>query len=81
MVFRHGSHTKEVWLVRICVDFRALNESVLSKVQPLPTVDETLAHLNGEYLATTMGSGRSPWQKILSISRHLSHPMTKQYAS
>ena len=33
--------------VRICVDYRALNESVLREVHPLPKVDDTLAQMAG----------------------------------
>ena len=33
--------------VRICVDYRQLNESVLREVHPLPKVDATLAQLAG----------------------------------
>ena len=33
--------------VRICVDLKPLNESVLREVHPLPKVDETLAQLSG----------------------------------
>ena len=33
--------------VRICVDFRPLNECVLREVHPLPKVEESLAQLNG----------------------------------
>ena len=33
--------------VRICVDFKMLNESVLREVHPIPKVDETLAQLTG----------------------------------
>ena len=32
--------------VRICVDFRKLNDSVLREVHPLPKVEETLAQLH-----------------------------------
>ena len=38
---------KESGKVRICVDLKALNESVLHEVYPLPKVDETLAKLAG----------------------------------
>ena len=33
--------------IRICVDLKALNESVLREVYPIPKVDETLAQLTG----------------------------------
>ena len=33
--------------VRICVDLKPLNESVLREIHPLPRVDETLAQLAG----------------------------------
>ena len=33
--------------VRICVDLKPLNESVLRETHPIPGVDETLAQLTG----------------------------------
>ena len=33
--------------VRICIDLKPLNESVLCEVDPIPTVDDTLAQLSG----------------------------------
>ena len=33
--------------VRICVDLKPLNESMLREVHPMPKVDETLAQLTG----------------------------------
>ena len=33
--------------IRICVDYRPLNEVVLREVHPLPKVDESLAQLSG----------------------------------
>ena len=33
--------------VRICVDLKPLNQSVLREVHPIPKVDETLAQLSG----------------------------------
>ena len=33
--------------VRICVDLKPLNESVLREVHPMPSVDDTLAQLSG----------------------------------
>ena len=38
---------KKTGRVRICVDLKGLNESVLREVHPLPKVDETLAQLTG----------------------------------
>ncbi len=38
---------KKSGAVRICVDLKALNESVKREVHPIPTVDETLAKLAG----------------------------------
>ena len=38
---------KKSGAIRICVDFRPLNEVVLREVHPLPKVDETLAQLAG----------------------------------
>uniref|UniRef100_A0A1X7U2S2 Integrase zinc-binding domain-containing protein n=1 Tax=Amphimedon queenslandica TaxID=400682 RepID=A0A1X7U2S2_AMPQE len=36
---------KKSGAVRICVDFRPLNESVMREIHPLPTVEETLSQL------------------------------------
>ena len=38
---------KKLGEVRICVDLKPLNESVLREVHPIPSVDETLANLLG----------------------------------
>ena len=38
---------KKSGAIRICVDLKKLNESVLQEVHPLPKVDETLALLAG----------------------------------
>ena len=53
--------------IRICVDLKPLNESMLREVHPLPKVDETLAQLSG---ATDLQSwmqgvdfGKSRWPK------------------
>ena len=46
--------------VRICVDLKPLNESVLRELHPIPTVDETLGKLAG----ATVGSGKSPYRMI-----------------
>ena len=36
---------KKLGEVRICVDLKPLNESVLREVHPIPSVDETLGKL------------------------------------
>ena len=49
--------------VRICVDFRPLNDNVLHEVHPLPKVDKTLAQLAGVTVFgkfDAAGSGRFP---------------------
>ena len=38
---------KKSGAIRICVDYRALNENVLREVHPLPTVEENLSKLAG----------------------------------
>ena len=38
---------KQSGAVHICVDLKALNESALHKVYPLPTVDDLLGQLTG----------------------------------
>ena len=63
---------KKAGTVRICVDFCALNESVLKEVHPLPTVDETLAHLNGATVFSKLDANSVFWQIPLSDnSKHL----------
>ena len=39
--------TKASGGVRICVDLKPLNQSILSEVHPLPKVETTLAQLAG----------------------------------
>ena len=55
--------------VRICVDLKPLNESVLRETHPLPGVDEALAQLTGatvmNKLDANSGSGRYHYPKIL----------------
>ena len=40
--------------IRICVDLKPLNESVLREVHPLPKVDDTLAQLSGATVFTKL---------------------------
>ena len=50
--------------VRIFVDLKPLNESILREVHPIPTVDDTLAQLSGASVSTNLGAivdfGKSP---------------------
>ena len=58
--------------VRICVDFRPLNDNVLREVHPLPKVDETLAQLAGATVFSKLDANCGFWQIPLEeSSRHL----------
>ena len=58
--------------VRICVDFRALNECVLREVHPLPKVEETLAQLTGATVFSKVDAGF--WQ--IPLAKHSRHYTT-----
>ena len=45
---------KKSGAVRICVDLKRLNQSVMREVYPLPKVDETLAQLSGATVFTRL---------------------------
>ena len=57
--------------VRICIDLKMLNESVLHKIHPLPKVDETLALLCGATCFTKLNTNSRFWQIPLSADSHL----------
>ena len=58
--------------VRICVDFRPLNDNVLREVHPLPKVAETLAQLAGATVFSKLDANCGFWQIPLDeSSRHL----------
>ena len=48
--------------VRICVDLRPLNASVLREVHPLPTVDNILAQLSGARVFSKLDANSGFWQ-------------------
>ena len=48
--------------VRICVDLKPLNESVLREVHPLPRVNETLAQLTGARVFSKLDANSGFWQ-------------------
>ena len=52
--------------VRICVDLKPLNESVLREPHPIPKVDDTLALLYGATLFNKFDANSGFWQIPLS---------------
>lgn len=58
--------------IRICVDLKPLNKSVLRENHPLPCVDETLAQLSGASIFSKLDANSGFWQiPLSSSSRHL----------
>jgi hypothetical protein len=58
--------------VRICVDLKPLNTSVLRETHPLPRVDDLLAQLSGAKLFSKLDANSGFWQVPLAEqSRHL----------
>ena len=53
--------------VRICVDLKPLNESVMREIHPLPKIDITLAQLTGAKLFTKLDTNSGFWQVPLSM--------------
>ena len=53
---------KKSGAVRICVDFRPLNDNVLREVHPLPKVDETLAQMAGATVFSKLDANCGFWQ-------------------
>ena len=62
---------KKTGQVRICVDLKPLNQSVLREVHPLPKVDETLAQLAGTKVFSKLDANSGFWQIPLSQSSRL----------
>ena len=52
--------------VRICVDLKPLNESVLREPHPIPKVDETLGLLSGAVYFSKLDANSGFWQIPLS---------------
>ena len=57
--------------IRICVDLKPLNESVLREVYPIPTVDDTLAQLAGAKIFSKLDANSGFWQIPLSKKSQL----------
>ena len=59
--------------VRICVDLKPLNQSVLREVHPIPKVDDTLAQLAGATVFSKIDANSGFWQIPLADE---SRPLT-----
>ena len=57
--------------VRICVDLKQLNKSVLREVYPLPSVDETLAQITGAKVFSKFDANSGFWQVPLAEESRL----------
>ena len=57
--------------LRICVDLKPLNESVLREVYPIPTVTNTLAHLAGAKRFSKIDANSGFWQIPLASDTRL----------
>ena len=63
--------------VRICVDLKPLNTSVLRETHPLPRVDDTLAQLTGAKVFSKLDANTGFWQiPLAKKSRHLTTFLT-----
>ena len=62
---------KKSGAIRICVDLKPLNQSVLREVHPLPKVDETLAQLTGARVFSKLDANSGFWQIPLSPASRL----------
>ena len=57
--------------VRICIDLKPQNKSVLREVHPIPTVDDTLAQLSGASVFTKLDVNSGFWQISLAKKSQL----------
>ena len=57
--------------VRICVDLKFLNESVLREVHPLPKVETTLSQLSGATVFSKIDTNSGFWQIPLDTESRL----------
>ena len=63
--------------VRICVDLKPLNESVMREVHPLPSVDSTLAQLADSKIFSKLDTNSGFWQvPLVEESQHLTTFLT-----
>ena len=57
--------------VRICVDLKPLNKSVLRELHPIPKVDDTLVLFYGATVFSKMDANSGFWQISLSETFYL----------
>ena len=62
---------KDSGMVRICVDLKPLNETVLREVHPMPKVDTTLAQLSGATVFSKLDANSGFWQIPLAEESRL----------
>ena len=62
---------KKSGAIRICMDLKPLNQSVLREVHPLAKVDETLAQLSGAKMFARLDANSGFWQIPLAPSSRL----------
>ena len=60
--------------VRICVDLKPLNQSVLREMHPLPKADDTLAQLSGAKVFSKLDANSGFWQMPLAEKHVISLP-------
>ena len=58
--------------VRICVDLKPLNESVLREIHPLPTVEDLLAQMRGAKIFSKLDANSGFWQ--IPLAEYCSPP-------
>ena len=61
--------------VRICIDLKPLNKSVLRELHPMPKMDDTLALLSGATLFSKRDANSGFWQ-IPLLNKKKSCPLT-----
>ena len=62
---------KKTGAVRICVDMKPLNETVLREIYPIPKVDDTLAQLAGATTFSKIDANSGFWQIPLKVESRL----------
>ena len=62
---------KKSGAVRICVDLKPLNESVLREVHPIPKVDDVLGKLAGATVFSKLDANSGFWQIPLAAKSRL----------